>query len=236
MSKLKSGVSSYIKQSLGLSDTLKKTSRDGMFWILTLMQTVALVASNIAVSVFIPILGAKEFMIAGIDFQLAVTGGIFFFPITCITDDIQTEIYGRKNNLAMLVSFGTLWIIAGVFFLISKFTTDPSSSSIPDLWTAGLASTIAFLASSLINSEVLLFLKKRFPHNVIVRFVTSTAVGQFFDTLVFTYVAVWTGLFPDWRLGWALFPIEYIAKIFYEWILAKPVIIPLKNYIERNCE
>lgn len=236
MSKIKSGVTSYLKQSLGVSDTHKKISRDVMFWILTLIQTVALVVSNIAVLVFIPIFGAKEFGIAGIDFQLAVTGGIFFFPITCITDDLQTEVYGRKNNLAMLVSFGTMWLVAGVFFLISKFTTDPSGSSIPDLWTAGLASTIAFLASSLINSEVLLYLKKRFPQNVVVRFVTSTAVGQFFDTLVFTGVAVWTGLFPDWRLGWTLFPIEYIAKILYEWILAGPVIIPLKNYIERSCE
>jgi uncharacterized integral membrane protein (TIGR00697 family) len=225
-----------MKESLGIEKGVHKMNKQTMFWILTMVQTIALIVSNITVCVFIPVFGGREFSIFGITFQLAITGAIFVFPITCIVDDLQTELYGRKNNLAMIVSFGIMWIVAGIFYLVDRCNSDPASSSIPDLWTAGLASTIAFLVSSLINSEVLIYLKKKHPKNMIIRFVSSTAVGQFFDTLTFTIVAVMIGVYPDWRLGWSLFPIEYLIKILYELIASKPIIIPLKNFIEKKCE
>lgn len=189
----------------------EKMSKDKLFWMLAGVSAVALIAANICVShiltVEIPLIGTIMF-----------TGAMFTFPITCIIDDVLTEVFGWRANRSMWFSFILMFACAIYFKLLGG-----AEAGLPDLWSAGIASMGAFICSSWINSAVLIKLKKwaqgkgRF-----LRFLTSTAIGQFCDTLIWTILAVLTGVFgtvtlqEGFALGFAIFPAEYGIKLIYE--------------------
>jgi uncharacterized integral membrane protein (TIGR00697 family) len=134
-----------------------------------------------------------------IDIQGFLTdGGAILFPLTYIFGDILTEVYGFKYaRRAIWTAFGIMGIASAVFLIVGALPAG-AEWGLQSSWDSilgfvpriVLASLVAFLVGQFLNAFVLAKLKVKFGKKKLwVRLIGSTAVGQFFDTAIFTVVA-----------------------------------------------
>ena len=139
--------------------------------------------------------GATKLIAVG---PLIVDGGAFLFPLVYITGDVLSEVYGfaaaRRTiltgfSLAVLSAL-TLWAVQ-----VSPAATGWDHQAayeavlgfVPRIV---LASVTGFLAGQLINSFVLVRLKRRTSESALwLRLIGSTVFGELADTLLFCSIA-----------------------------------------------
>jgi len=166
-------------------------------------------------------------------------GTLALFPLAYIFGDVLTEVYGFAkarfviwlgflcNGLAVLA----FWI-GGVLPAAAFWQDQPAYDAILGFtWRLLLASWIAYLIGEFINSFVLARLKV-LTHGrwLWSRTISSTVIGQFFDTLVFIVIA-FSGVIPNEELR-RTFLHAWIIKVAYE-VLATPLTYLVVGFLKR---
>lgn len=135
----------------------------------------------------------------GISFGFVLSdGGVFLFPLTYVIGDVLSEVYGLSaTRRAILIGFAMSLLASLTFYVVSKSTPAPGYTS-QDSFDAVLgvvpqivlASVAGYLAGEFLNSYVMVKLKERTKERKLwLRLVSSTLVGEFFDTLIFCSIA-----------------------------------------------
>ena len=171
--------------------------------------------------------------------SLTLTAGLLIFPISYIINDCITEIWGfKKARLIIWTGFLMNFFVAGMGQIA---TLIPAAH----YWDGGehfnyifglvpritIASLIAFLCGSFVNSYVMSKMKIRSKgKNFSARAIVSTVFGESLDSIIFFPIA-FLGLIaiPD-LIKLAL--IQIALKSLYE-ILILPVTIRLVKYVKK---
>ncbi len=170
---------------------------------------------------------------------IVTTAAIFTFPICAIITDLLTEIYGfnRARKALWTVVFCTalfaLFTQLAIHLPSAGFWEDQEAFETifalgPRIALAGMA---AWIAGELINSFVMSKMKiKQNAKNTSVRFIGSTIVGQFFDSIIFMTIAfagtmAWSDLAVVTATAWGL-------KVTYE-VIALPLSLSVTKWLKR---
>ena len=156
------------------------------FTILSIVSCVCLIASN---------LFETKIFAAG---PLTLTGGFLIFPISYIVNDCLTEVYGYKNaRFAILLSFLANALFVGAAQIVRILPAVDYCDVQPHfdyIFKADLritvASMLAFLVGSLVNSLVMDKMKARQGEKGFgLRAVLSSLAGESIDSLIFFPIA-----------------------------------------------
>lgn len=129
---------------------------------------------------------------------LILDGGAVLFPLAYILGDIITEVYGfRYIRRAIWAGFGALILALGTFAIVQHLpsATDYTSQSAFEsvlgfLPRIALASLAAYLTGEFINATIMVKLKQITKgRHLWLRLISSTLVGELFDTVVFCLIA-----------------------------------------------
>lgn len=171
--------------------------------------------------------------------EITTTAAIFTFPLCCIITDLLTEVYGFNRARK------ALWTVVGCTFLFAFFTQLaiilPPASFWPDqdafakIFALGpriaVAGAAAWIIGELINSFVMSKMKiRQKARGSALRFIGSTVVGQFFDSLVFFSIAFW-GTMPLSQLMMSLLT-AWGLKVLFE-IVALPLSVPTAKWLKK---
>jgi queuosine precursor transporter len=166
--------------------------------------------------------------------------GTILFPISYIFGDILTEVYGyAKARTTIWIGFACSLLAAFTFTIVQYL---PAASDWPNqaayeailglVPRIVLASFIAYLVGSFVNAYVLSKLKIYTKGKKMwTRFIGSTVVGQFFDTLIFVTIAFYGTV----SIGF-LFIImmsNYVFKVLIELVLM-PVTYRVVKYLKKR--
>lgn len=153
--------------------------------VLLAVFVTALVAANL--------LGNKITVILGI----SVAVGIFTYPLTFLVANIIGEVQGKKAvHHIILIGFFVLLLTLG-FTALSLWLPFAERSAVQAEYTAvfslslriTLASLAAFAVSQLNNAYLFCRLRSNYQHHSTIHYNISVIVSQFFDTVVFMYLA-----------------------------------------------
>ena len=188
--------------------------------------------------VMVPVLGSK-FIAVG---SFALNGSTLAFPITFIFNDILTEVYGYRRSRRIIWTgmgcqiFATLMIVLISIWPAADFWTNQEAfQTVLGLAPRiTLASLLAYFFSEFANSVVLSKMKywQEGKRGVAQgwRFVASTIVGEFFDSVVFMTVA-FVGVLATKDIVTTILTI-WVAKVLYE-VVALPFSMRFANYVKR---
>lgn len=166
-------------------------------------------------------------------------GTLTLFPLSYIFGDVLTEVYGFARarfviwlgfacNALAVLAFWLSGALPAAFFWQDQAAYD---AILGFTWRLLLASWIAYLIGEFINSFVLARLKVLTSGRWLwSRTISSTLVGQFFDTLVFILIA-FSGVIPNDELR-RTFMHAWIVKVAYE-VLATPLTYLVVGYLKR---
>lgn len=171
--------------------------------------------------------------------DVVMSAAITIFPISYIFGDILTEVYGYArsrqviwtgfacNLLAVIAIQIGAWLPAAPFWE-GQAAYEQILGYAPRLL---LASFIAYLVGEFTNSFVLAKLKIVTQGKWLwSRTISSTLIGQGFDTALFTLIAFTGTLTPAVMLNISL--TEWLLKCSYE-ALATPITYAVVNYLKR---
>lgn len=147
---------------------------------------------------------------------------ILTFPILFIVNDILSEIYGFKM-VKQVIYLGFILNIV-VVALYSIAIVLPSNSPNADAFSSVLSTTprlfiaglMSYLLSNIVNSKIMVILKEKYYNLLFVRCITSTAVGEAIDSMIFITVA-FIGVFPL-ELIITMICCQVVFKVLYEFI------------------
>ncbi|MDO5747328.1 MAG: queuosine precursor transporter [Actinomycetaceae bacterium] len=129
---------------------------------------------------------------------LIFDGGAILFPFTYILGDVLAEIYGfARARRVILIGFVMSFVASFIFLLVqiappaadyhNQAAFEAVLGFVPRIVTASL---FAYLAGQLLNSYVLVAIKRRLGEkNLWVRLIGSTLVGEAADTIIFCTIA-----------------------------------------------
>lgn len=187
----------------------EKIKREFKELVILLRSVPSVVLTLFAIAVFAMNLLANKSIDFGVDW-IALDCGVLLSWITFLTMDVLTKHFGPKasTQISVLVLLLNLFFCL-IFFLASlipgvwsqSFVEGSESVIIGALnktfsgsWYVLLGSSVAFLVSSLVNNITNWLIGKLFEDKpdssvaFITRSYVSTAVGQFFDNLVFAFI------------------------------------------------
>ncbi len=180
-------------------------------------------------------MNSKLIEVAGI----VLPAGILAFPVCCIITDLMTEIYGFNRTRQ------AIWTVLACTLLYALFTTVAIYLPAPPFWQnqasyeaifgtswrMALAGCTAWLAGEFLNSFIVSKMKiLQNAKHMGLRFIGSTAAGQFADTIVFASIA-FLGTMP-FAAFCKLVVSVWIVKVLYE-VVALPLSIPVTNWMKR---
>ena len=158
----------------------------GCFDVIVAAYCVVLVLSNVAAT-------------KGVAFGPVLTdGGFFLFPLAYVLGDVVSEVYGfRAARRAIFTSFAAGLFSSVVFWLVialppadfyeGQEALETVLGPVP-LIVAG--SLLGYLSGQLLNAFVMVRLRARTDgRHLWVRLLSSTAVGELVDTVIFCAVA-----------------------------------------------
>lgn len=131
---------------------------------------------------------------------IALDGGILISWLSFMCMDIITKHFGPKASTIISVHAATINLLTClIFFVVSSIPSTVSDYSGFDsifggTWFVLLGSTIAFLASAVINNTLNFIIGRRFRKNpdgklaYAMRTYVSTFIGQFFDNFIFSLI------------------------------------------------
>lgn len=167
-------------------------------------------------------------------------GGTLLFPLSYIFGDILTEVYGyQKSRKVIWTGFFCAALMSAILFIVGKL---PAAADWPYQedynHILGLsmriicASLIAYFAGEFSNSYILAKLKIKTAGKFLwLRTITSTLVGEGFDTLLFVAIA-FAGLMPN-SLLFALIISNYIFKVGIE-VLFTPLTYAVVRFLKHE--
>lgn len=188
--------------------------------IMVIFVTV-LILSNIASSAKIVDWGVSLFGL-----PLAFDAGTILFPISYIFGDVLTEVYGfRRSRRVIWVGFAALAFSSLILALVRVLPgeaawQDYAGQGAYDAILGGMssggiviASLVAYLVGEFSNSVTLAKIKVKTRGRFLwLRTISSTLIGQGFDTLIFVTIATLMGVFP-WVIWGSLVVSNYIFKV-----------------------
>lgn len=167
-------------------------------------------------------------------------GGAILFPLAYIFGDILTEVYGyRYARRAIWTGFAVM-VLAVLAFTIVRFLPAAAEYHDQAAFEAVLgffpriviASLVAYLFGSFINSYVLAKLKiKTNGKSLWLRLISSTAVGELFDTTIFALIA-FGGILVGWDMVIFIL-VGWLFKTGVEVILL-PVTYPVIAWLKKR--
>jgi len=167
-------------------------------------------------------------------------GGTILFPLAYIFGDILTEVYGyARARRVIWIGFAMNLLMVIIFWFVGKLppALDWGNQAAYDsilvvVPRIVLGSLLAYLCGEFINSFVLAKLKiKTAGKHFWLRAISSTLVGEFFDTSIFLTVA-FAGVLP-WDLLWVVWVSNYIFKVGTEVILL-PITYRIVSWLKRK--
>src|ERR1700733_2120580 len=180
-------------------------------------------------SIEVPVVGTVTFL-----------AGVLFFPISYIFGDILTEVYGYGRDR------GVVWAGFGALAFASVMAAGgghvpPSARSLPDQPAVEtifgntprivVASTLAFLCGTFVNSYVLAKMKIWTQGRWLwTRIVGSTLCGELVDSVIFYFVAFY-GRMPLAHLTLIMFT-QYALKSGWE-IVATPLTYRVVAFLKK---
>lgn len=167
-----------------------------------------------------------------------MTVALITFPICTIMADISTEVYGFNRTRKMIWTVLICGILFGVFTQLAVAIPsadfwqgqDSFASTFQLRMRLTIAGLVAWLVGELCNSFIMSKMKiMQNGKNTSYRFIGSTAVGQFFDTLCFYPIAFLGTMSLENLLS--IMIVAWFAKIMFE-VLALPISIPLTKKLK----
>lgn len=135
----------------------------------------------------------------GVTLGPIITDGAFFlFPLAYIIGDVLAECYGfRATRRAIWTGFAVMLLAVAAFTVaialpVADFYDgqDSFASVLGVVPRIVIASLVGYLAGQLLNSYVLVAIKRRTGEKTLwARLIGSTIVGEFGDTLLFCLIA-----------------------------------------------
>lgn len=171
---------------------------------------------------------------------LIVDAGIVIFPISYIVGDVLTEVYGFRQarrviwlgflcNLIVVIGIVVGQALPAAGFWEAQDAYDRILGYTPRIL---IASFIAFLVGEFANSYVLARMKVATQGRWLwSRTITSTIVGQGFDSVIFIFIAFW-GTSPNEALISSMVT-QWLFKVAYE-ALATPLTYVVVNFVKRK--
>ena len=176
-----------------------------------------------------------------IEFGPIITdGGVFLFPLVYIAGDILSEVYGFKAaRKAIFVGFAMSILAALTFWLVQISppaeawgNQEAFESVLGFVPRIVLASVAGFLVGQLLNAWVLVKIKERTQEKALwLRLLSSTAVGEFADTIVFCTIAFYGVITGEEFLIYVAFGFAY--KTLVEIVLL-PVSYAVIGWVKRH--
>ena len=212
----------------------------GTFIVVVALFITVLLASNITAVKLIHIV-TLPFSFLGSDLVF-LPAAIVIFPISYIVGDVLTEVYGfRVARSVIWLGFGCnallvlfLWVAGLIPAEVFWSDQEAYDTILGQVRWVLLGSFAAYLVGEFSNSVILAWLKGVTQGRFLwVRTISSTIVGQGFDSFVFIFIAFGIGgaLGADQLFRIAL--IQWWAKIVYE-ALATPLTYWAVNYLKRR--
>ncbi len=170
--------------------------------------------------------------------NLLLDGGTVLFPLAYVLGDVLTEVYGyARARRVIWIGFGSLLLAILTLLVVQSL---PAASSwehqssyeniLGFLPRIGAASLIAYLMGSFINAYVLAKLKvKTKGRHLWLRTISSTLVGQAFDTTVFSVIA-FGGTMPGSELIKLILTV-YLIKVTLETLIT-PLTYKAVNFLK----
>lgn len=180
------------------------------------------------------ILAAKTFTLGSIVLPTAV----IIFPVVYIVNDVLAEIYGYAEAKKVIWLGFAVNAIAVLAYTIAialpapEYATETAAAFAATLGSTGrmlIASFAAYIVGSLINAKVMVLMKGRNENRLMLRCVTSTAVGEGIDALLFITIAFF-GTMPLATLGIMIIS-QATFKTVYE-IISYPVTRAVINKVK----
>ena len=197
-----------------MSDQLMRYSSKSLFPIIAAVFVALLLLSNISA-------------VKLIEFGPLITdGGLFLFPLVYIVGDVITEVYGFKAAKRVIYTSFAIGVLAAFTYYLVQIAPPAASwenqaafeSILGFVPQIVIASVLAFLAGQLLNSWVLVKVKAKTNEKKLwLRLISSTAVGQLADTVVFTMIASLGRLSFDEFLNYLV--VGYLYKTLIEVLL-----------------
>lgn len=194
---------------------MKDTKKLKVLTLMTAISASVLIISNIA--------AVKLWNLFGIP----VDGGLVIFPISYVIGDLIVELYGRKmaNNivytsLGMNILAVLVFLLVGILPAYTGWDGQASYDAILGFTPRIVAGSLtAYLVSGLMNNLVFEKIKQKTGEKkIFLRFIGSSLVAKFFDSLIFETIAFFGVLsVPEFfaQAGFA-----YLASIVLEMLLA----------------
>lgn len=170
---------------------------------------------------------------------LDLDGGTILFPLSYIFGDVLTEVYGfKKTRRVIWMGLFMNILMAAVFVIVAKlpsadFWQNQAAYDAILGWTPRivLASVVAYFFGEFSNSYILAKIKVwTSGRRLWVRTISSTLVGEGFDTLIFVLIAFY-GLIDNSALV-AIIISNYVFKVGVE-ILFTPVTYLITGYLKK---
>ena len=165
---------------------------------------------------------------------------VILFPITYILGDVFTEVYGfRKTRLVIWVGFAANLLMSLVFLAVIALPA-PGFFTAKDAYATVLATTPRMVLASLFayfmgefgNSITLSLLKKATKGRFLwTRTISSTVVGQAFDTGIFIFIG-FAGSMPLVVLLHMMLA-QYLFKVAYE-VVCTPITYAVVGAIKKR--
>lgn len=167
-----------------------------------------------------------------------VTTGILVSPLIFIIQDVQSEIFGYKKAKKMIILGYVMNFLAIILYTLSIRLPSSMTYQNQEAFTTILSTTpritiasfIAYITGSLINSKIMTGLKRKYERNLFFRAISSTIAGQFIDNMLFSIIAFY-GILPNTAIismiiGGTIFEVLY-EIIFYP--ITKKIIYKIQN-------
>ena len=150
---------------------------------------------------------------------IALDGGILISWLSFMCMDIITKHFGPKaSNRISLLACGINLLTCLIFFIVAAIPSNAGDYSAFDgifggTWFILLGSTVAFLASALLNNTLNWLIGKALRKNpdgkfaYAMRAYVSTFIGQFFDNFLFSLI-VFTVFAPIFWNGFCWTPLQ----------------------------
>jgi uncharacterized integral membrane protein (TIGR00697 family) len=167
-------------------------------------------------------------------------GGTILFPLSYIFGDILTEVYGYKRTRKIIwMGFLMNIFMAIVFIAVGAMPSSPywTNQAAYDAilgWTPRivLGSVIAYFAGEFSNSYILAKIKIWMNGRKLwIRTISSTMVGEAFDTLIFVLIAFY-GVLPNDLLLTVIIS-NYVFKVGVE-VIFTPITYLIVGRLKRS--
>ena len=155
-----------------------------MYAILTGIFTASLIVSNI--------IAGKTFDF----FSFTLPCGVVIFPVIYIVNDVLAEIYGYEKARKVILLGFFMNLVAVICYQITILLPAPAFFENSEAFSIVLGSTFrllvasfaAYLAGSLVNAKVMVYLKKWDENKLFFRCMVSTLFGEGLDAIVFIFI------------------------------------------------